>query len=249
MTVALDERSGPVREWRTAATRGGRRFEPVAERQLHGALRDLAARLPGSAKGVSVIAEMPGPTGLPDLVAVPVTPCLADRLAFAHPPILGWGDARLIAACSAKRATSYSALARRTNGDMRSVVRRTRKLIDSGALSAATAGAVIRAPQLQPIGRIYALEAKVDDWSGGFGQALRYGSWADATAVVVAQLPRHHEQIVEQAANLGIGLAVGHRWLVRPRLRHIESARRLWASEFVVAALQKAELVVDPPAG
>jgi hypothetical protein len=92
-------------------------------------------------------------------------------------------------------------------------------------------------PELQPVGRLYALEAKVNNWSAGLGQAARYGSWADASAAVLGQLPRDPSRAVAQAAELGLGLALRARWLVRPRLRRLDLAQRLWASEFVIAAL------------
>lgn len=229
-----------VQEWSPARVPAGRRFEPVAERELDPVLRDLASRLPGARGGVTVIAEMPGPRGLPDLVAVPVTPRLGARLDLDCPPLLSWSDARLAAACSTTRAWSSAALARRLDFDERAVRPRLRRLVSWGALTQTPQGAFMRAARLQPIGRIYALEAKVDDWSAGLGQALRYGSWADASAAVLAGLPRDPSRAVAQATQLGLGLAHNARWLVRPRVREMSLAHRLWASEFVVAALADA---------
>lgn len=226
-----------VQESTSRRDRPGRRFMPTAERELDPDLRDLAARLPGAGRGVTVIAEMPGPAGLPDLVAVPMTPRLATRLEYACPPLLSWGDVRLAAAASPRQALSASALSRRLEADERSVRRRIARLIGCGALVETASGCVLRAPEIQPVGRIYALEAKVDDWSGGLGQALRYGAWADASATVVRRLPRDRSRAMAQAADLGLGLALGARWLVRPRVRRLELARRLWASEHVIAAL------------
>src|SRR5665647_8805 len=93
-------RSSRVQEHLASRTRAGRRFVPQAELELSPALRDLAARLPGASFGVIVISEMSGPTGLPDLVALPITPRLKSRLALDCQPLLAWGDARLAAACS-----------------------------------------------------------------------------------------------------------------------------------------------------
>ncbi len=243
MTAVLDPPRGRVQEWTSATARAGRRFAPTSERELHPVLRDLASRLPGSVGGVSVIAEMPAPAGLPDLVAIPITPRLFERMSFPHPPLLAWNDARLVAACSSTRAISIAAVARRLEVDEQSTGRRVRRLIRSGALVEDGTRGLVRPVQLQPVGRVYALEAKVNDWSGGLGQALRYGTWADASAVVLAQLPRDHSRIVHQASQLGLGLALGRRWLVRPRVRRLSVAHRLWASEFVVAALIGAEPV------
>jgi hypothetical protein len=228
-----------VQEWSTPRVRGGRRFSPVAERDLYPVLRELASRLPGAGRGVSVIAEMPGPAGLPDLVAIPVTPRLAARLDLDCPPLLAWADARVAAACMKTRPLSTAVLSRRLDADEATVRGRARRLVRQGALIERPEG-FQRAAALEPVGRLYALEAKVDDWSSGLGQALRYGSWADASGVVMAQLPRDPSRAVAQASELGLGLALGRKWLVRPRVRRLALAHRLWASEFVVAALMGA---------
>jgi len=234
--VVNSARSDRVQEHLVARTRGGKRFLPIAERKLDPILRDLAARLPGASAGVIVISEMSGPTGLPDLVALPITPRLRTRLALACPPVLAWGDARLAAACSSSRPLSERLLARRLDVAEGAVHRRARRLEDSGALLSAGRG-WIRPQELQPVGRLYALEAKVDDWNAGLGQALRYGSWADASAAVMAQLPRDPSRVIAQASQLGLGLALGQRWLVRPKIRRLTLAHRLWASEHLIAAL------------
>lgn len=230
-------RASRVQEHAPARVRPGRRFTPLAELALSPVLRDLAARLPGAQAGVIVVAEMVGPTGLPDLVAVPVTPRLQQRLALATPAVLAWGDARLAAACSALRPFSDLALARRLDVPEEAVRRRARRLAAAGVLVPSVQGWTRRA-ELQPVGRLYALEAKVDDWNAGLGQALRYGSWADASAAVLGQLPRDPSRAMSQAAQLGLGLALGPRWLVRPKVRRLTLAHRLWASEHLVAALR-----------
>lgn len=217
-------------------SRPGRRFTAVEERELYPALRDLASRLPKASGGIVVIAEMTGPTGLPDLVAVPVTPRLEQRLQLATPPLLSWPHARLAAACSPVRPFSLQTLARRTGEDEHAIRRRAQQLVRMGALLPIRSG-YVRASALDPIGRIYALEAKVDDWSAGLGQALRYGSWADASAAVLGKLPKDPSRAVDQARHLGLGLALGATWLVRPRVRRLAFAKRFWASEHVVAAI------------
>ncbi len=233
-------REGHVQYRRPQRSRGGRRFEPRAELALQPALQELASRLPGSNLGVIAIAEMVGPLGVPDLVAVPTTPDLATRMDFNCSPILSLGDAQLVSLCSGKRPMSDSMLSDRLQIDTRSVSRRARRLEREGALILEEDG-WIRDPRLAPVGRIYALEAKVCDWSAGLGQALRYGSWADSSAAVMAYLPKDRTRAIAQAKSLGLGLAIGNRWLVRPKLWKLSPAQKLWASEHVIAALR-----VDP---
>lgn len=226
-----------VHEWTSVRRRPGRRFEPIAERELDIVLRTLAARLPGAVNGISVITQMPGPYGLPDLVAVPLTPRLEARLNHACPPLISWPDARLVASVPIRRTISLPALCHRLQVEDSAIRRRLTRLVNAGALALAANGGLLRTDELQPVGRLYALEAKVEDWSAGLGQALRYGTWADASAAVVSRLPKDPSRAIAQATDLGLGLALGDRWLVRPRLRRLQVARRLWASEHVVAAL------------
>lgn len=226
-----------VQERANLLTRPGRRFAPGAERELEPVLRGLAARLPGADRGVTVIAEMPGPAGLPDLVAVPLTSALADRLSYGCPPLLSWPDIRIVAAASVNRPLSTAALSRRIGAEERVVRRSVPRLVRCGALIRTPTDCLVRPAAMQPVGRLYALEAKVADWSGGLDQALRYGAWADASAVVVSRLPQDHSKAIALARDLQLGLALGPRWLVRPTVRRLELARRLWASEHVVAAL------------
>jgi len=225
-------------EYDTARARAGRPFVPTGERALDSALRSLAARLPRAARGVVAIPEMPGPAGVPDLVAIPSPDGLTARLRCNVPPLLIWGDALVAASVSAARPESVRTIAARSGLRDDVVKRRLRRLASIGAVSQTHGGRYVRNTALAPIGRIYALEAKVDNWSSGIGQALRYGAWADASGVVLAHLPSDRSKALAQATSLGVGLAVGARWLVRPRIHAHGSARRLWASEHVLAALE-----------
>lgn len=225
-------------------TRAGRRFLPAAELQLSPVLRALAGRLPGAAGGIIAVAELVGPAGLPDLVAMPSTAALHERLALGVPALLAEGDARLVAACSAIRPLSLGAIARRAALSESGVERRLRRLASVGAVLPMSRGWV-RASTLRPAGRLYALEAKVSDWQGGIAQALRYGGWADGSGAVLGRLPRNQGPAIEQAHRLGVGLALQDRWLVRPRVHQLPVARRLWASEHLVAALRGEQLAGD----
>lgn len=225
-------------EWESARKRQGRRFQPIAERELDPALRHLAARLPGAKGGVLAVTEMPSPSGIPDLVVVTRAVAAAhQRLTLGAPPLLISEDVRLVARCAVRATFTVPVLADRLHLDERTVHRRLNRLYRLGYVMPKGNGWVRRAEML-PIGRIYALEAKVEDWRSAFRQAMLYGSWADASAVVLLQLPRNADVVAHEARRLGLGLANGDRWVVRPRIHRHDSARRLLASEHVVAALQ-----------
>ena len=82
-----------------------------------------------------------------------------------------------------------------------------------------------------PAGRAYALEAKVSDWRRGLAQALRYSTWADASAVVLLREPNDLSSVAERFGDLRVGLAVGRRWIIRPRLQRPMPGRRLALAE------------------
>lgn len=110
------------------------------------------------------------------------------------------------------------------------VVRRLRPLAAVGYVESRGSG-FRRVRGLEPIGRAYALEAKVSDWQQGVGQALRYSTWCDAAAVVVLRPPRDLSDAKERTFKLGLGLATGGRWVVRPRIGRPHAGLRLAMSE------------------
>ena len=71
----------------------------------------------------------------------------------------------MTAACSTIRSFGSAILAKQLEADLRSTRRRARRLVRAGALLEPEEDRYLRAPELAPIGRLYALEAKVDDWS------------------------------------------------------------------------------------
>jgi hypothetical protein len=129
-----------------------------------------------------------------------------------------------------------SVLADRLRVDEGTVLRRLGRLGRLGYVQPRGSG-WSRAAELLPVGRLYALEAKVEDWRGALRQALMYATWADAAGVVLLQLPRDTTTLVQEARRLEIGLAHNERWLVRPRIHRHPLARRLLASEHLVAAM------------
>lgn len=222
-----------------ASSLGGRRFEPVHERLVDPDLRAAAGRLRLPADSLNfLIPECRLPVGLPDLLVASLDQAaLLRRLAVGAPPILSEPATRLAANLSTTRPTTVDSLA----GLLGSTKRQGSRVL----LGLAKLGAVyrdgdrwVRAAGFEPVGRTYALEAKVDDWQSGLDQCLRYGAYADSTTLV---LPRMSEKVrtsaVSRFSALGVGLYVDGKWLVRPRLSRLKAAKRLLASEYVLAAL------------
>jgi hypothetical protein len=210
-------------------------FEPVHERALHPQLRDVAGRLPGAARGVLVIEDFRGPWGVPDLCALVFRPsALAARFACKVPPLLAERDAKLVSA--AGRAATPEELGAKAGVRGDQLRRRIQRLVRVGALVRRD-GLLRRAEGLEPIGRVWALEAKVEDWRAGLGQTHGYRLWADGAVLVLGRLTSPADVVAREAQQLGLAVYADDRWLVRPRLRLPDDGRRLWASEHVAAAL------------
>ena len=214
-----------------SSPRAGRRFEPKGERLLDDDLMRLATRLPGASGGVIVSTEFPGPRGIADLVAI-TQPFedLRSRLALGLPFLVNVTDCLVVAATSPNRVRTTSTVARSTGMSIEQAERRLRSLASVGYVSRTGSG-FVRNSGLKPIGRAYALEAKVNDWRKGLSQALRYSSWCDAGAVVLLNAPRDLSDAADRSRRLGIGLAVQSRWVVRPRIGRPQPGLRLAMSE------------------
>lgn len=99
-----------------------------------------------------------------------------------------------------------------------------------------------RNPNLVPIGKTYALEAKVSDWRSGFAQCLRYGGYTDATGLVLGEVStRVSESALDAATRHNVGLFLNGRWVKRPSIRRLSPERRLWVSEHIVASLVQSQ--------
>lgn len=231
-TAAPDGKESP---WRLPS-RSGRRFEPTAERVLHPALGTLAASLPGARGSLLTFDEFPGPVGMPDLVAVTrADAALYTRIEAGIAPVTSAADAAILSTVAIRRTTTVQTIRKClgvTSGDQ--IERRIRRLLTTNALQSCGRG-YRRNPALVPLGRMYALEAKVSDWQRAMAQALRYVRWSDAAAVVLLDPPKDLNPAREQARQLQLGLAVRDQWLVRPVLRPTTPGLRLLASETVVA--------------
>ncbi|MFJ5017019.1 hypothetical protein [Streptomyces griseoluteus] len=224
-------------EYRSMTSSHGVRFTPTKEAALDPALRTLARSLSRKPPGVIMIAEMPGPSGIPDLVALPGSGVhLMKRLESQIPPVLKRTDIEVIAALKVRQGISPEALKSRVHRAEKTVLQSVRDLSQSGAVLK-SGKLLYRAEALQSVGRLYALEAKVDDWKKGMRQAFRYRSWCDASTLVLSQMPRNREPLLATARRLNIGLALEDRWIVRPRVAKPDYIQRLWGSEHFVAAL------------
>ena len=217
----------------------GRLFEPTGERDLYPTLRTLAARLPGvSRTGALLIPEVAGPFGVADLVAViGAQKRLESRLAANVRPLLSEGDCALVVACG-RRGVSKWELPSLVHKPEIETMRRVSRLVSAGALESSSTGRVRRVEGIVPIGRVWALEAKLTSWSRALSQALRYSLWADGAGAVLGHLPSSsNKEAKGRADSMGVGLAQGSSWLLRPRVHKHPESRRLWASEHILAAL------------
>jgi len=208
-------------------------FEPRAEAALSAVLRDVSASLPGARSGVVAVEQFRGPWGVPDLAAL-APARLERRLACAVPPLLSQHDCRLVAAAGKWiEPTVLASVARVSPG---SADRYLRKLIAIGALEARE-GQLRRAAGMVTLGRLWAIEAKVEEWQSGLAQVHRYRLWADGAVLVLGRARVPEEAIAADARHYRVGLVIEGRWVVRPRFTPPNDATRLHASEHMLAAL------------
>jgi len=227
-----------VRE--TGRPRAGRRFAPSHELALLDPAIDATSALPGARRGLLVVRESTGPFGIPDLTALVGNPALlAARLALGVPALLHQVDAAVVAVAHPQQGRSAAVLARGLGWPEGTVERRLPDLMRTGALREVRPGRFVRPEALAPLGRIYAVEAKVREWGRALRQARTYSVWADGYVLVMGSLtPRALNLVREQVAGDRGGLVVDGRWVCRPVLRRLPPARRLWAAEHLVAAVQ-----------
>ncbi len=231
-----------VRVKESKRPRAGRRFLPVAEKELRSDAVRAARGLPGAHRGLSVYEEVAGPFGIPDFLAVigPRT-LLRHRAALRVSPLLNEVDAGIVARASVRLGRSAEALAEQLSWDVGTVERRLPGLLRSGALMDVGAGRYVRPAALAPIGRLYAVETKVRDFRRALRQARTYALWCDNYVIV---MPTLSEAVLDGAIDAVArdrgGLVVDGRWIQRPGGRRIQPAPRLWGSEHLVAATMRA---------
>jgi hypothetical protein len=232
----------------TRRPRAGRRFEPIAERDLIRPALCAAQTLPGAREGLHVLQEVAGPFGVADFIAiVGATRRVEARLALDVPPLLNEVDAGIVAVTSPHHGRTPARLAELLGWPVASIDRRLPGLLKSGAVRELRRGRFVRPDSLVPIGRAYAIETKMRQWRRALRQARTYRLWCDNYVIVMPALSR--PVLVEALAKVekdSGGLFVDGRWEARPRLRRAEPARRVWGSEHLVAALRGPEL---PPLG
>lgn len=215
----------------SADPRPGRRFQPTVEKALDADLMTLAMHLPGAGGGLAITREFPGGRGVADVVAVTRWhETLRRRISMPQPFLRNETDCAVVAALSAHQTRSTRNVGKRVGMSEEQVYRRARALVATGHVEIWGSG-FRRAPGFDPIGRAYALEAKVNDWQKGISQALRYATWCDAAAVVLLRPPRDLGEIRNRCSSLGLGLGIGGRWVVRARLGRPNAGLRLALSE------------------
>lgn len=209
------------------------KFMPRAEAAMAATLRDIAAALPGARGGVVTVEEFRGPWGIPDLAAL--APARAEqRLSCEVPPLLSEHDCLLVVAASHwTESASLAAVAGISAGPAE---RHIRRLVRHGALER-RGSRVRRNPGMVPLGRLWAIEAKIEDWQSGLSQVHRYRLWADGAVLVLDRARVPVEAIAAQARHYRVGVVVNGRWVARPRVKPPEPATRLHASEHMLAAL------------
>lgn len=219
-------------------SRPGQRFQAVQERGLQEALLGVARELPGSKQGLILQLEMPGPLGIPDATALVGNPArLEDRLQSGIAPLTNRLDATIVSIMPRGAMRSPTAIARQLKWRTETVDRRIPYLLRAGAI-VARGDSFSRRCELGPLGRIYALEAKVNQAGAALKQCRTYSSWADSYVLVMGPLSTSTKERLNRDVLLdGGGLVVAGRWCLRPRLRPPDPSMRLWAAEYFVASL------------
>ena len=167
----------------------GRRFQPTVERSLDPALALVASSWGSVGAGQRLLlTECALPFGIPDMLLVEL-----DDDAFRNRVDAGWPaftspiDAQILAACASRPRRRWS-LAHGLGTSAVQAERTISRLVRLGAIDDLS-GRLRTVPELAPIGRVSALEAKVTDWRSGLEQCLRYGVYAEATALILGKRP------------------------------------------------------------
>lgn len=214
------------------------RFAPKEEVDVYPDIVELMHRSMGSDGALITVQEFEGPIGVPDFVAVThIRSEVAYRDFSALPLIENRADAVLLAAVPIGRSVTSATVARRLGIDESLVTQKVNRLVNSGHLLISGKG-LVRHPLMVPFGRINAFEGKVKDWQAALSQAFRYSLWTDSSTACMLRLPEEQDGAANLASNLGVGLTLGSRWIVRPRSSRKNEGMRLFASELLLARMQ-----------
>jgi len=218
--------------------RAGRRFEPVQELELHGDAMLAARGLPGANRGLIVVPEFAGPIGIPDFTAyVGDVERLRRRHRLDVPPVLNELDAGVVASAHRRRPLGAEELASAQGWPSSAISERMRGLVRGGALIRVGEDRYVRPDAMEPGGRFYAIEAKVNDWRAALRQVRTYRIWADSYVLIMGQISLRAEEALESEVRHDRGgLMIAGRWVVRPRLGQTAERRRLQAWESFAAA-------------
>jgi hypothetical protein len=215
-------------------------FVPTHELALTGPALDACMTLPAAHTGVLVIKELSGPLGVPDFTAlVGSRRALDARLACDVPPLLNRIDAAVVSVLSPALSRSIDAIAKCLQWPVDTIERRLPRLRKLRAVSEGSNGGFIRTPELVPAGRLYAVEAKVGNYTAGINQVRSYSVWADGYVLVMSRLgPKALMSATKRIDSDKGGLFVEGRWICKPRIRQVSKQYRLWATEHFVAGLR-----------
>jgi biotin operon repressor len=186
---------------------------------------------------------MAGPIGIPDFTALVGDPRrLAARLDLDVQPIINQLDAAIVSHTYASVPRSPNALAKELGWSVETVSRRIAGLTHIGALIETGTNRYVRPAELSPVGRLYAIEAKMSDRMGAVRQGRTYGAWADSYVLVMGHIGQRRLEMLTSDVELDrAGLMVDSRWVRRPALNSLSKVRRLWSSEHFVAAVRPSD--------
>lgn len=209
---------------------------------MHPHMYTIAQDLGNCADDLIAIPEFAGPFGIADLAVLATTrDKLVSRLTARIEPLVHELDAAIVAHLTPRRGRLISEVAQLLAVREAALERRISHLKRIGAIEQSSSGRLTRHEALVPLGRIYSIESKVNAWRRALDQARTYALWSDRSIAVLGSLPADRGVPVRAARSSGVGLALGSRWLVRPRAIRHSPARRLWTSEIFLAALMQPE--------
>ncbi len=222
----------------SSSPRAGQRFEPIQERALHKDALDAIRGLPGASRGLLVVPEFAGPIGIPDFTAyVGDIGRIRSRQYLNVPPIVNEIETGILTATHVRRASSSETIASALGWPVGAVSSRVKGLTRRRALHEVYKNRYVRPEALKPGGRLYAVEAKIEDWRSALKQVRTYRVWADSYVLVMGPLTeRARTALIAEVREDRGGLVVDGHWITRPRLGQAAARRRLQAWELFAAA-------------